>query len=202
MSAPRSFEHEYLRQLIREYPDATINELTRLVEEHERETRGDPAYEVKVGTVAAVRSRNQDAWAKDGLAIPKRKRGIKTQPFANIVGAQDMLIRHIRVLIRLARGDPTIERRAVIGAENFADQLEASKQVVDLMPAGRNAGKPYLRPARTDELDGEGNIFTYTARYPGLSEKEWRSMSPAEREIASRRYRDVKFEEGAAEAAE
>jgi hypothetical protein len=60
------------------------------------------------------------------------------------------------------------------------------KNVIDL----NWEGVPYIRKARPDELDGEGNLIELAAKYPGLGAGQWKALrTPAGRAAASARWR-------------
>lgn len=182
MATERTFDYEYLERLVRDNPTATLRELARNITDHEREIRGDPGYgPINPAAVGAAKNRYRDAWEAKGIVVPEAKRSprARTQPWANLPKEHwnNVYIEYLRILTRLARGETGLPPVRVTGSLNFARQLEDERQVVDLTPNGR----PYLRQARPDELDGEGDLIAYYARYPGLSSQLWQQLGTAER---------------------
>lgn len=190
MPQERQFDYDYLRDLMRDNPRWTLRQLAVAITQHEREVRSDPSYpHVTVSAVASVRYRYRDAWGESGDAIPESKHSPanRTQPFANLPPEHwwDQKVQNLRVLSRLARGESSIPDRKRRLAESMARKLRDSSQVVDL----DGSGKPYIRDARPDELDGEGRIISYAARYPGLTNTQWRKLeTPEHRRVAADRW--------------
>lgn len=186
MSAPRTFDYDYLKQLIRDEPQASLRDLADKLTEHERQVRGDPGYpRISPTTVSAAWSRNRDAWAERG-EVPRtgnRVGGGRTQPWDNVPPQYwtHTLLRRLRVMSRLATGEKGLPVTSVRPALKLAKQLRDDKEVIDLQPSGR----PYTRPARPDELDSMGDLIAVTARYPGLTQQMWEQLDPEGRRIAS-----------------
>lgn len=190
MPQDRQFDYEYLRDLMREHPRWSLRQLAQAITRHERESRQDPTYpHVTVSAVASARYRYRDTWKDAGDKIPESKQSPanRTQPFANLPPEHwwDQRIQNLRVLTRMARGDPEVPTRNRRLAESMARKLRDGKQVIDV----DHSGKPYIRNARADEVDGEGNIIAYTAKYPGLTNSQWKALeTPEHRRAAADRW--------------
>jgi len=190
MPTERQFDYDYLRNLMRDNPRWSLRQLASALTEHEREIRNDPDYpHITVSAVASARYRYRDTWSDSGDNIPAAKQSPanRTQPFANLPTEHwwDQRIQNLRILTRIARGDPHIPPRKQKLAESMARKLQEKRQVIDLSALG----KPYIRDARADELDGEGNLIAYSAKYPGLSAAQWKALeSPEHRRVAADRW--------------
>jgi hypothetical protein len=152
MSAPRSFDYDYLRRLIGENSNWSLKQYASAVTDHEREVRNDPAFPpVAPSAIGSVRYRYRDAWEAQGVAMPALKKApVRTQPFANVPPEyfNHSLMEVLRTLTRIARGDPSISPIRRTTAVNTARKLVENRQVIDLRPSGQ----PYIRDARPDEL--------------------------------------------------
>lgn len=185
MPAKRLINYEYLLRLMREHPGWTMNEYADALTEDAR--REDPTLaRISPGSVAAAISRYRDTWEEDGQFVRPKKAGQRLLPWVNIPEAHwmDTPLRRLRVLDRLARGEQVGDPKAVRWALKFERTLRDRGQVVDLTPQGR----PVIRPARADEVDGTGELLTLYARHPGLTDRQWRSMTPDERADAAARW--------------
>jgi hypothetical protein len=202
MATPPSFDYDYLRMLFREHPTWSHRQIADAVTQHEREVRHDPGYpHVTVHAIASVKYRYRDRWQSEGSAVPESKMsGTKrTQPFVNLPPSywQHYYIYNLRILTRLASGETGISDKKAKEAERFAARLDMDKQVVDL----DFRGEPYLRKARPDELDQEGNLIAYAAKFPGLSSSQWLALgTPEARAAASEQWTNPHLRSGASRA--
>lgn len=74
-------------------------------------------------------------------------------------------------------------------ARNMQAKLIEAREVIDLDPDSQPPFRPYVRPARLDEIAGEGHLTTITARYPGLTEYQWEAFgTPRMRAVAAARW--------------
>lgn len=191
MATERTYDYDYLRKLFREHPDWAHRQIADAVTEHERTTRSDPDYpRITVAAVASAKYRYKDTWREQGdtIAVAPKDPHKRSQPFKNLPKEywHNQNIANLRILTRLASGETGISEKKVKDATSFARKLDASRQVVDLDFRGR----PYLRPARADELDQEGNLVDFYARYPGLTDDQWAALdTPAARAAASSQWR-------------
>jgi hypothetical protein len=190
MAMERTFDYEHLRNLIRAHPLWSHRQLAAALTEHEREVRKDPRYPaVTVHSVASVKYRYRDQWNSLGDTITSSKGDPmrRSQPFNHLPSEHyfSYEIQALRTLTKLSRGEPVTRKRQA-EAENLAHKLRTTCSVVDLS----YLGEPYTRPARPDELDGEGNLIELAARFPGLDEEQWRALrTPEARAAASSRWR-------------
>lgn len=185
MPAPRLINYELLQRLMREHPDWSMGEYADALTEHMRQE--DPAARrIMPSSVAAAISRFRDTWEEEGHFVRQRKAGQRRLPWVNIPEAHwmDTPLRRLRVLDRLARGEKVGDPKALRWALMFERRLRERSQVVDLTPQGR----PVIRPARADEIDGTGALLSLYARYPGLTDRQWKSMTPEQRAAASARW--------------
>lgn len=190
MATERTFDYDYLRDLLRQHPDWPLNKLANHVTEHERQVQKDPHYgPILPPAIASAKSRYRDAWAAEGVSMPLLRRAstARNQPWTNIPKEywNDVRIEYLRTLTRIARGETGISPAHQQGAESYARRLRDNREVIDLSVQG----KPYTRAARPDELDQEGNLVTYHSRFPGLTSEQWTSLgTPENRAIASMRF--------------
>lgn len=192
MPAPRSFDYEYLKRLAQEHPDWSHQQYADAVTRHEREVRKDPKYpRIRPNTIAAVLHRFRDTWLEQGVRVPPRRGLNRLLPWTGIPQGyrMDTRLRHLRVLAQLDLGNPVKPREARL-AEKFATQLRESRQVLDLTRGGRQI----VRAARPDEVDGTGELLELWARWPGLSDKQWESMTPAERRATAAKWLPVRHD--------
>jgi hypothetical protein len=136
-----------------------------------------------------VLHRYRDTWTEQGdsISVSKNSPTAKSQPFRNLPRESyyTYQIQALRTLGTMARGEPVAEKRR-LEAERVVRRLTTDKAVIDVEPNG----KVYVRPARPDELDAQGNLFGYTARYPGLTELEWKlALAGLRRAAAPLRWR-------------
>lgn len=188
MSAPRSFDYGYLEQLVREHGDWSHHEYAVAVTAHEREVRNDPGYgPILQNTITAVLSRYRDTWLERGVVAPFSRDAKRKIPWTGLTQEQMMstTLRKLKVLADLdAGGAGSSDPRRVKLALQYERKLRDRKLVVDLTPTGAI----YERPARPDELDGEGELLSYYARYPGLTDSQWAQMTQPERADASKHW--------------
>lgn len=185
MSASRTFPYESLERLIRDHPGWSHQQYADKITDQMREK--DPtAPRIKVNTISVAIARYRPIWAERGVVAPFKPGGIRLLPWTGIPDRwlMDTNLRKLRLLARIDAGEDDLDPREVKVALKFRDGLRAAKQVVDLSPQGR----PVVRAARPDEVDGTGELLSLLARHPGLSEKEWARMTPAEREQASSKW--------------
>jgi hypothetical protein len=186
MSAPRTFDYEYLKTYVRDHPGLSHGEYAAAVTAHEREVRNDPGYgPILQNTITAALGRMRPAWEEQGIRVPRSKDSRRKIPWTGLTQEQLMStpLRKLKILADLkAGGYGSGDRQKVSLALRYENRLNERKLVVDLKPSGI----VYDRPARPDELDGTGELLSYYARYPGLTSAEWRRMTPEERAQASR----------------
>lgn len=190
MALERTYDYDYLRKLLREHPEWSHRQLATAVTEHEREQRGDPGYPaITVHAIASVKYRYRDTWDELGDHVqslshdPTRR----SQPFNNLPKEHyyDYEIQVLRTLSKIARGEPVSDKRRK-EAESLTKKLRASGSVIDV----DFQGVPYIRQSRPDEVDGEGNLIEYAARFPGLTDIQWKGLrTPEARAAASSRWR-------------
>lgn len=199
MPTERTVDYDALRDLMRAHPDWGNRQLAAALTEHER--KKDPHHPpVNVALVASIKHRYRDTWSLDDMPIPDAKNtpNRRSQPFRNVPAEYryDGKLQNLRRLSRLERGEAIAEKQRR-EALSMARKLEESKQVVDVDFRGR----PYYRRARPDELDGEGNLTRYDAKYPGLTDAQWKALgTPEARAIASAQWRVSPEALGAVEA--
>ena len=190
MATERTHDYDYLRKLLREHPDWPHRQVAAAITEHGRKTRNDPNYPaITVHAVASVKYRYRDIWDELGDHIESLKHDPmrRSQPFNNLPKGHyyDYEIQVLRTITRLSRGEPVSDKRRK-EAEGLTRKLRRTSSVIDL----NWKGEPYIRKARPDEIDGEGNLIEYAARYPGLEEAQWRALgTPEARAAASSRWR-------------
>lgn len=194
MATERTYDYDYLRKLLREHPTWPHRQIAAAITEHERQKRKDPTYPaITVHAIASAKYRYRDTWdelaGEDGRRIVSLKHdpNLRSQPFNNLPKEHyyDYEIQALRTLSRLARGEPVAEKRRK-EAENLAKRLRNRREVIDL----NWEGKPYIRAARPDEVDGEGYLIECAAKYPGLTEQQWKALkTPDARAAASARWR-------------
>ncbi|SRR6266704_3023984 len=186
MPASRTFSYDYLKQLVQEHPDWSHQEYASAVTAEARTRLGDPGHpRIKPNAIAAALSRYRDTWLEEGAKVPPRKGLGRMIPWAGIPEGyrMDTKLRRLRTLAQIDAG-VRVEPRTARLAEQFARSLREGRQVVDLTSGGR----PVVRPARPDEVDGTGELLSLYARHPGLTHAEWESMTPGERGAASSRW--------------
>lgn len=190
MGSQRTFDYDYAARIMREHPDWPMPQVARAVTRYEREVRKDPGYgPIKANALASFKGRYQDSRLlldEGGNPLPPLKGAatVRTQPWANVpaefLGKAPLI--YLRILHRIAQGEQEIPESRYTTSMNFGKQLMEHRQVVDLLASGR----PYIRDARADELDGEGNLIAFSARFPGLSSKQWEALgTPEMRAVAS-----------------
>jgi len=190
VATERTYDYEYLRKLLREHPEWPHRQVAAAITEHERTKRGDPKYPaISVHAIASAKYRYRDIWEELGERIealphdPTRR----SQPFNNLPKeyCYSYEIQALRTLTKIARGEPVSEKRRR-EAENLTKKLRRWGSVIDLS----YNGEPYIRQARPDEVDGEGNLIEYAARFPGLTDYQWKALrTPEARAAASARWR-------------
>jgi hypothetical protein len=190
VAVERTFDYDYLRKLLREHPDWPHRQVAAAITEHERKIRNDPNYPaVTVHAVASTKYRYRDTWDELGDHVESLKHDPtrRSRPFNNLPKEhRDAYEIHaLRTLTRLSRGEPVTDKKRK-EAESLARRLRVRGEVIDL----NWKGEPYIRPARPDEIDGEGNLIEYAAKYPGLGKGQWKALgSPEARVEASSRWR-------------
>jgi hypothetical protein len=190
VATERTYDYDYLRKLLREHPDWPHRQIAAAITEHERQKRNDPSYPpITVHAIASAKYRYRDTWDELGDHIESLRHNprIRSQPFNNLPKEHnyDYEIQVLHALTKMSRGEPVNERRRK-EAENLTRKLRATSSVIDL----NYKGEPYIRKARPDELDGEGNLIEYAARYPGLTDAQWKALgTPEARRAASSRWR-------------
>jgi hypothetical protein len=187
----RRYDYDYLRKLLREHPEWSHRQVALAVTEHERQVRKDPTYPaITAHAVSSAKYRYKDGWNEQGDRIGE---GLKhdplrrSQPFNNLPKEYYFAyeIQTLRTLTKIDRGDPVTDKRRR-EAENLTQRLRATGSVIDLTYKGER----YIRKARPDELDGEGNLIEYAARFPGLDDRQWKALrTPGARAAASSRWR-------------
>jgi hypothetical protein len=171
-------------------PDWPHRQIAAAITEREREIRNDPTYPaITVHAIASAKYRYRDQWEALGDQVGNGKRDPtrRSQPFNNLPkGAFDAYeIQVLRTLSSIARGNPVSDKRRK-EAENLTKHLRARREVIDLT----FDGKIYRRKARPDEIDSEGNLIEYAAKYPGLTDGQWKALgTPQARAAASSRCR-------------
>lgn len=190
MAQPRTFDYDYLRDLFRAHPEWSNRQYAEAVTEHEREVYNDPTRpRITPHAIASVKLRYQDQWRANGVDVnrtatdPTKRR----LPFKHVPAEyqSSYLIQCLRNLSKLAEGENISERKAR-EAEGLARRLTSEKSVVDVS----YKGQPYVRKARLDELDGEGNLISFAAKYPGLTDTQWEALqTPQARAAASAQWR-------------
>lgn len=186
MPAGRTFSYEYLKELVQQHSDWSHQEYADALTREVRERLKDPRYpRIKPNTVAAALARYRDTWLEEGVKVPPRKGLGRVIPWAGIPQGyrMDTRLRHMRVLAQLDAGREVEPRKARL-AEKFARELQEQRRVLDLTSGGR----PIVRSARPDEVDGTGALLSLYARHPGLTQKEWEGMTPQERKDASAKW--------------
>lgn len=193
MGAERTFDYDELFQLIRDNPQASDSWLALQMTARERLERHDPSYIVRPSAIQSVRYRHRQELTEQGADMRLRKHAAskRSMPWSGVDNYADQKLDNLRTLTKIMRGEATnIRRERVNSALNMAKQLWQDKQVVDLDSKGRT----YIRDARGDELDQEGNLISWWARWPGLTDPQWRRYSVEERAAASERFVDDRFE--------
>lgn len=198
MPTERTFDYDYLRRTLREHPEWSYRQVARAVTENERVCRNDPSYPpVSVHAIASVKMRYRDTWAENGTVVTDSKMSPvkRTQPFSGLPMQywHNYLIQNLRILVRLANGQTELGKdtaKKAREAELLAARLDRTKSVIDV----DFRGEPYIREARPDERDQEGNLLPppdgYWARYPGLSGGQWAALkTPEARAAASAHWR-------------
>jgi hypothetical protein len=182
MPTERTFDYEYLRGVKREHPSWTLRQLADAVTQHERLTRRDDTYpRVTTHAIRSVLHRYGDAWREQGDIIVQSAKSptARSQPFANLPQefSYDQMIQNLRVLNAIRDGDEArLDPGRVRMARNMEARLVEAREVIDLDPDSKPPFRPYVRPARLDEIDGEGNLITITARYPGLTDYQRKEL--------------------------
>lgn len=190
MATERTYDYDYLRELLRDHPDWPHRQVAAAITEHERKVRNDPDYPaITVHAVASVKYRYRDTWDELGDHVESLKHDPtrRSQPFNNLPKEHyyGYEIQALRTMTKLSRGEPVSEKRRK-EAENLTKRLRSQRSVIDL----NWKGEPYIRKARPDELDGEGHLFEYAARFPGLTDAQWKALGTREaRAAASSRWR-------------
>jgi hypothetical protein len=190
MATERSYDYDYLRRLLREHPEWPHRQVAAAITEHERTTRHDPGYPaITVHAIASAKYRYRDIWDElgDHIEAMKHDPTRRSQPFNNLPKEyRDAYeIQALRTLTRISQGEPVTDKKRK-EAENLTRKLRNTRSVIDL----DYKGEPYVREARPDELDGEGNLIEYAARFPGLTDTQWKALgSPEARQAASSRWR-------------
>jgi hypothetical protein len=186
MPGHRTFDYELLKRLVRDHPDWSHHEYARELTRLTRESaRNSSLPMIKPNTVSVALSRWRDTWAEEGIVVAPTLNQRRSLPWVGIPEAyrMDTPLRYLRVLVSIDAGeevDPRMRRLAL----QWARKRQETRTVTDLLPGGR----PVIRAARRDELDGEGNLLSLHARYPGLTEQQWQSMTPDERRQASKKW--------------
>ena len=186
MPAGRTFSYEYLKRLVQEHPDWSHQEYADALTIEVRTRLKDPKYpRIKPNTVAAAIARYRPTWLEQGVKVPPRRGLGRMIPWTGIPEGyrMDTKLRHMRVLAQLDAGNE-VEPRLARLAEKFARELREQRRVLDLT----NGGRPIVRAARPDEVDGTGELLDLYSRHPGLSEKEWERMTPHERAEAGAKW--------------
>jgi hypothetical protein len=186
MPASRTFSYEYLKELVQQYPDWSHQEYAEVLTQEVRTRLGDPGHpRILPNTVAAALSRYRDTWLEQGARVPARRGTGRMIPWVGIPEAyrMDTKLRKLRTLAQIDAG-VQVEPRLARLAEQFARGLREMRQVVDLTSGGR----PVIRAARPDEVDGTGELLSLYARHPGLSEAQWESLTPDERKASSEHW--------------
>lgn len=191
MATERTYDYDYLRKLLREHPTWSHRQIAAAITEQERTKRKDPTYPaITVHAIASVKYRYRDTWDELGdhvRSTAKHDPMRRSQPFNNLPKDHyyDFEIQALRTLTKMARGEPVSDKRRK-EAENITKRLRKNTEVVDMT----YNGEPYIRLARPDELDGEGNLIEYAARFPGLTHDQWLALrTPEARAAASSRWR-------------
>jgi hypothetical protein len=190
VATERSYDYDYLRKLLRDHPDWPHRQIAAAITERERELRKDPHYPaITVHAIASAKYRYRDTWEELGDTFENLSRDPtrRSQPFNNLPKEyhHSYEIQVLRALTKMNRGEP-VSTKKMREVENLTRKLRASRSVIDL----HYDGKPYTRPARPDEVDGEGNLIEYAAKYPGLIEAQWKALgTPEARAAASSRWR-------------
>jgi hypothetical protein len=186
----RTFDYEQLRKLIRDHPEWSHRQLAAAMTEYERKARRDPGHPaVSVHAVASTKYRYRDQWTEQGDNIQSSKKdpARRSQPFNHLPRDHyhGYEIQALRTQSKIDRGEPVTGKRRR-EAENLFRKLRSTGSVIDVTCQG----EPYIRPARPDEIDGEGNLIEYAARFPGLDELQWKALrTPEARAAASSRWR-------------
>lgn len=165
MATPRAFDHDLLKQLLRDNPQATNSELAAvLTEDNHRHGRGV----VTSHLVAAAISRNKARWAAEGISRPDiTRRGLIERLTANTGRTipdrfqRETCLRRLRQVDRLQQGLPVRPEREIRYAQRFEEDLRSGCKVVDLDPEGR----PFVRQAAPWELNADGQLVDLVAAY-------------------------------------
>lgn len=190
MATERTYDYDFLRRVLREHPDWPTRQVARAVTDHEREVRKDDSFpEVSIGAIASAKYRWRDTWAQQGQPIPTAAKDPtkRSQPFKNVPKEfyYSYLIQNLRVISKLSHGEAVSVKKEA-EARTLMRKLDKRKEVIDLT----FRGEAITRPARPDELDSEGNLIGYSARFPGLTIEQWSALgSPEARAAASAQWR-------------
>ena len=184
MPAHRTFDYEYLKELVRKHPGWGYREYARALTEHARQA-GQSVRPIKPNTVAVALARYRDTWAEEGIQLAYAPRPTRVLPWTGIPEGWRMEypLRMLRQYLNMMNGE-NLGQPQTRYTQRWAGKMHERKRVVDLTPGGR----PVVRAARPDELDGEGNLIHLYSKHPGLTETEWQSMTPGERAAASAKW--------------
>lgn len=163
MVPPRVIDYQALRSLVHAHPDWSYNALADALTEQAR-SKDPSAPRVNPGSVGAAISRYREQWAEEGYEIGEAK-----TIYSDLIWwatapdhKMDRIMRFLRAIVRMRLGLYVGDQWLVRNAPDFEHNLRKLKEVVDVSPEGR----PYVRPARADELNEQGELIEITARKP------------------------------------
>jgi len=165
MAPPRTFSYDLLKQLLRGHPDWLASQYADVLTEDVR--KADPhAPRIKPTAVRRVISEYRDEWKESGLQVPARGmlHADLMPPLGSIAPNQRMAtpLRHLRELSKERRGEaPVTDNEAIVRQQaiRWEARLRDNLEIADIT----DRGVVEIRPARADELDGDGKLIELAA---------------------------------------
>lgn len=164
MAYPRACDYDLLKQLVVDHPDWSYPEYKRVLDADNAEHGRKP---IGINRISDIISRSREEWeAESGRRIPVRivTRHVSSPPEGTVHPdhKNDSVLRYLRELDARDLGiEPTGDTSVILREQaiRWARRMREDLTIVDLT----SGGAPITRDARTEEVNGKGELIALAA---------------------------------------